>query len=450
MPIVASTTTDMMPSVEVVAAPKLFARLRRMALGSDAQRASLAVFDQGIVSGLSFATSAIIATSSGRMGLGIAHLALTLLTLMMNVQGELLNAPYTVYRGGRRGRRLEAYSGSIMIHQAVLAAFGMFAVLVVLGLNSVGIGPAELRPALWVLLAASPFCLLHAFLRNFSFAAFQFRVAVAMDVTVAVLQMTTLIVLVRLDMLTVPRIFAVMGTASLVACAGWFVMKPEPIRLVRGLVLKHWSENWSFGRWALASHIVGCAGTYVLPWLLVFVHDQAATGTLAGCAKLSALAATFVAGVAHFLTPKAVAAFNESGAAGLKRVLFVSGVVFAVTVGGFCVVVGLTGDWLLVRLFGQDFVGTGSIALVLSFAVLANSMAVLGGNGLWAINRPQANLISDIAAVTLTLVTAAVLVQTHGVMGIAVSMLVGGIVGAIVRGITLFVLMRRLECCDLS
>lgn len=413
-------------------------------MGEDVRRASLAVLDQGVVSALSFATSAIIATSCGRNGLGVAHLALTLLLLMMNVQGELLNLPYTIYRSRKHGRRLHAYSGSAFVHQAVLAGVGMAAIITLLGVNAIGVGPSELAPSLWVLLFVSPFCLLHTFLRNFSFAAFQFRVAVAMDVAVAILQLTMLVVFVQLKVLTVPLLFVAMGFSSMVACVGWFIVRPEPLRYVRKLVLRHWSQNWNFGRWALASHVVGCAGAYVLPWMLAIVHDQAATGTFAGCGKLSALAATFVAGVAHFLSPRSVAAYSEEGVPGLKRVLFTAAIVFLVAIGGFCLLVGLTGDLILVTLFGNDFEGTGPVALVLSFAVLTNSMAVLGGNGLWAINRPEANLISDIIAVILTLAAAATLVQTHGVMGIAIASLVGGTVGAIVRGLTLAILLSRI------
>jgi O-antigen/teichoic acid export membrane protein len=440
-----NVTTNTSRANEVIASPSLLDRVGRFAVGEDVRRASLAVLDQGLVAGLSFATSAIIATSCGRTGLGVAHLALTLLYLMMNVQGELLNAPYTIYRPRRYGRRLHAYSGSLFVHQAVLAALGIIAVVTLIGLNTAGVGPAELTPSLWVLLFASPFCLLHAFLRNFSFAAFQFRVAVAMDVTVAVLQLATLIVFVQLDMLSVPLLFAVMGTSSLVACIGWFVIKPEPLHYVRTLVLRHWRENWSFGRWALASHIVGCAGNYVLPWMLAIVHDQAATGTFAGCGKLTGLAATFVVGVSHFLSPTAVAAFAKQGVPGLKRVLFTAGLAFVMTVGGFCIFVGMTGDFVLVSLFGDDFVGTGPVALVLSLAVLANSLSVLGGNGLWAINRPETNLISDIVAATLTLLTAAALVHSQGVMGIAIAAVVGGTFGAVVRGTTLAILLNRIS-----
>jgi hypothetical protein len=68
--------------------------------------------DQGIISGLSFATSSIIARATGSYGLGIAHLALTMVIFMMNAQAELTIAPFTVYRSRRQGSKLAVYSRS--------------------------------------------------------------------------------------------------------------------------------------------------------------------------------------------------------------------------------------------------------------------------------------------------------------------------------------------------
>jgi O-antigen/teichoic acid export membrane protein len=179
--------------------------------------------------------------------------------------------------------------------------------------------------------------------------------------------------------------------------------------------------------------------------MLQAAHNETAIGTLAACGKLSALAGTFVIGVAHFLTPTAVGAFASRGLRGLHRVLLVTGVVFAATVGGFCVLVALYGDPLMVTLFGDEFAGTGRIAALLSGAVLVNSMAVVAGNALWAIHRPQANLIGDAVTLVVTLLLATWLVGPWGALGIATSMLIGTTVGAAVRWLTFWLSTRELR-----
>jgi len=435
---------------EQVAAPfvtprGLAERLSRLLGNQDARRGFLAILDQGIISGLSFATCSLIALATGSYGLGVAHLALILMVFMMNVQGELVTAPFTMYRNRRGGDQLAIYSGSVFLHHALLTLLGGMALWAFLILLEMGIGPAHLAGPLWVLLFAAPFCLLHSFLRHFSFACLRFQTALAMDIVAAVVQLSLLMILLFSGRLTVAAVFTVMGAASAVASLAWFAAPPVVFRFELGRLGEHWRENWGFGRWTLCSHVIGCAMTYVLPWLLRDVHGESATGQLAACGKFSALAATFVLGLAHLLTPRAVAAYAQQGIAGLRRVLAVTGLVFSITVGSFCAVTWLTGAWLMVTLFGADFVNTGEIVLILSLSVLVNSLAVLAGNGLWAVDRPQANLIGDVTAMLSTLAVALYWVDSAGALGIAYAILVGGATGAVVRGITFWIIARGLD-----
>ena len=139
---------------------------------------------------------------------------------------------------------------------------------------------------------------------------------------------------------------------------------------------------------------------------------------------------------------RSVAAFAEGGPRKLQRVLLAIGTVFVLGVGLFCGIVWVSGDWLLVTLFGADFTGAMPVALILSLSVLLNSIAIIGGNGLWAVRRPQANLISDVAALVATLTVAGLLVENLGALGIAWASLAGGAVGAVVRTATLLVILK--------
>lgn len=418
-------------------------RLRLLAANKDARRGVTALADQAVVSGLGFVTSLIIANASGRAALGIAHLALTLVYFMINVQGELVSAPYTVFRGRKHGANLHAYSGSMFFHQFVLGIVAIAAIGVTLLLSSAGVFLPNLTASLWVLLVVAPVCLLHAFIRNVSFAALRFGVALAMDATVATLQLGGLLILAWTNVLTVPLVFVMMGISSGVGCIGWFVSRPEPLRFVRSRFAPHWRENWLFARWAMASHVVGCAGIYILPVLVALVHDETMTGTYVGCAKLSALAATFVVGISHVLTPRAATAFVDGGKKSLKRVLWIAANLYLLTVGGFCLVVWMAGDYLMAPLFGPEYAGTGHITTTLSLAVLTTSIAVVTSCGLWAINRPQANLFSDVVSLAVTLTVACLLVTSHGAFGIALATLAGGASGAVCRLATLVILMKN-------
>lgn len=425
-------------------------RLRSLVSSQDARRGLLALSDQAVISGLSFATSLVIVHASGRSALGLVHLAMTLVYFMTNVQAELINAPYLVFRGRRSGANLHAYSGSAFVHQAALNVLAIVAIAVLLILCSLGLAPAALSASLWVLLVVAPVCLLHAFIRHFCFASFQFGVALTMDLAITILQLGSMLVLAGLNMLTVPLVFATMGVSAAVGCIGWWIGRREPLRFDKTRFVLHWRKNWLFARWTLASNLVGCAGIYILPWIIAVVHDEATTGTFVGCGKISALAATFVVGISHFLTPRSVSAFVDGGVSSLRRVLLATGGMYLVTVGGFCLVVWTAGDFLMVPLFGDDYAGTGIITTTLSLAVLMNSMTVVAGNGLWAINRPQANLLGDTVVLLTTMSIAIWLVGSNGVMGIAIASLAGAAAGAICRVLTLITLMKHVAKTESS
>jgi len=418
------------------AAPGRLQRLLRAVGGADARRGMLAILDQGVVSAASFVTFALIAMAGGRFELGVALLTLTILLALTNLQSELVNAPFTVYLPRYRGSERASYAGSMFAHQSLLAAGGCFILLMFLiGINASGSLP-HLVPPLIALLAVAPFCLLQSFLRHLSFACMRFLPALAMDLVVAFVQIGLLLALLYAGALSVVTAIISMGVAAAVACLAWFAARPEPLRFVPERWLPDWRSNWNFGRWSLSSHALGCATIYILPWLLRAAQDESATGTLAACSKLSALAGTFVIGVAHFLTPKAVSAYATGGLRGLWQVMAVSGAVFATAIGTFCLLVALYGDVLMVALFGDEFAGTGRIAALLSAAVLVNSMSVVAGNALWAIHRPQANLVGDGVTLAVTLLFASWLVGPYGALGIAFSMLAGTTMGAIVRALT--------------
>ena len=102
-----------------------------------------------------------------------------------------------------------------------------------------------------------------------------------------------------------------------------------------------------------------------------------------------------------------------------------------VVVGAFCLLLALTGDRLAILFFSSKYAGTGPILLLLALGVLANTVGITAGNGLWAIERPSANFAADLCVLGLTLVLAFRLVHPYGVVGVAIATLAGTVVGSL-------------------
>ena len=418
---------------------------RSLVSNPTARKGFLSLVDQGVVSATSFVTSVIIARSCSQDALGIYYLALSVVLLVRGVQGRAITAPYMVYWHRRRGPALASYAGSTLVHQLFLSLVTVACLVGLLGALGLGVGPSQLAPAVWALIGAVPFILLRDYVCHIAFAHLRVLAALAIDLTVALLQVGSLLLLARLEALSVVNVYLVIGTSCAVVSLGWLLTKQQPLRFVPSRVLVDWRHNWAFAKWALASKLVGEVTPYLMPWILVFTRGSAATGVLAACVTLVGVCNVFVGGLDSFLGPKAAHTFANRGVDALRRVLSTAAALFVSTLGAIFLVFLLSGDTLAVFVYGSEYGGTGPILAVLALNVLVNSLGVTAGNGLWAIDRPRANFGADACNLVVTLAAALWLVPSLGVLGAATAMLAGTAVSTAVRCATLVRWLRLVQ-----
>jgi O-antigen/teichoic acid export membrane protein len=183
--------------------------------------------------------------------------------------------------------------------------------------------------------------------------------------------------------------------------------------------------------------------TYLAPWLIAWTHGEAATGVLAACVTVVNVVGMFVTGVSNALTPRAARAYSTGGMASLRTVLMESLAVFLVTIGGFCAFLALTGDLLVTFVYGDRFAGAALVLLLLALQMLMNSLGIVAGNGLWAVNRPRANFLADVATLVASAGAMALSIPGYGVTGAAFGLLAGTTIGAAIRTWTLLQMLRH-------
>jgi O-antigen/teichoic acid export membrane protein len=293
------------------------------------------------------------------------------------------------------------------------------------------------------MLLAAPLLLLRCFTRHFLFARFQFRPSLWLDMLAAVSQLSGIAVLYFLHWLSAATAMAIMGLSCLIVCGTWSGRLTTPLRVKWPRVFDDWKQNWKFARWALLSQLIGSSTPYVMPWILQVARGEAATGSYAACAALIGLSHMFVCGISNVLTPKATRTYLEEGTKPLCQVLRTTSLVLVAPLSAIVLLLAMFGNDLLVLVFGDKFVGLGPVCVVLSAAAVFNSVAVVAGNGLWAVDRPRLNLWGDGATLLATVVAALLLVQPLGVMGAATATLIGTAAGTIVRGGTLAHCVKR-------
>jgi O-antigen/teichoic acid export membrane protein len=406
------------------------------------QKSVLSVFDQAIVSGTSFATSIIIGRICGRSELGVYALALSVVLFARGIQEQHVIAPYMIYCGRRKGAAAASYAGSSLVHQLLIL---LATCICLAALGATGLGPQLVQPLVGLLLLVAPLLLLREFVRQMSFARLEISAAIATDALIAALQLGGLLLLSRWGMLDVRLALVVMAVSCGLATLVWLVGWRRPVHVTLAAVKSDWRHNWNFSRWALASHLLACSTPLVMPWVVAFTDGEAATGILSACSTLVGLSNMFMMGLANFLSPRAAHAFADGGLPELKSVLRKTGLLFAVTLGAASLGGFVFGEWLATLVYGPSFSGTGAIVGVLATSLLCNSMSVTCGNGLWAMERPNASFQADVISLVVTIVATALLIPPLGTLGAALALLAGTLCDAIVRYWALRAVMREME-----
>lgn len=233
-----------------------------------------------------------------------------------------------------------------------------------------------------------------------------------------------------------------MGAAAGAACLEWFVLQRGRWRVRLPRVGGDWAHNWSFARWALAGYLVGCTSPFIIPWILTASAGAAAAGLFGAAGTLVGVANVFVMGLGNFVVAKASMAFARGGRDGLCRVLRKAGLLFGVIVGGFFLLSLVGGESLLVFIYGQQYEGGGMVLTICVLSLLAMSMGIVSGNGLWVLERPRATFSADVCALAATLVTALVLIAPLGALGAALATLAGSLIGGALKSAKFLRLIR--------
>jgi O-antigen/teichoic acid export membrane protein len=406
-----------------------------------ASQGVFSIFDQAVVSGTSFLTAMIIGRSTSQQELGLYYLMMSIVVVISGIQDQLVASPFAVYSKRRRGNDLAEYSGSIWVHNLLIS------LVVVLGLLTVAVvcaagGNHDLVPGLLTLAVAGPLLLLRESVRRFTFANLHVKAAILLDVIVAFVQLGGILAAWYFGRLTLVNIFTIAGAACALACTiGWLVDRPT-IRFVPGRYLSDWHHNWVFGKWALRSFLVGSTSGPIMLWLLKFLSGDAAAGVLGACATIIGLTNVIMSGVSNVLTPQAAHAYVAGGPQALRRILNRTAFFFAVTLGGFALLVLFTGDLLAVLVFGGAYRGCGLVLFALALGAMANGLGMVAGNGLWAIHQPRFNFIADVLCLTITLACGILLIGSLGALGAALAPLAGATAAVVIRTV---VFARQLE-----
>jgi len=402
----------------------------------------IALFDQAIVSGASFASTVIVARWTVPDQLGTYSIGISVLLAALAIQGAVISLPYTI-QCYDTAQAPEERAGSSLLQSCLLSAvFVLILAASGAALRASGAHP-DLATMALALAATIPFALLREFARRVAFAHLRLAQTVLLDGSAATIQLGTLHWIGRNGWMSAATASLALGVGCAPAAAMWVYVSRSEITFRRSQLGAAISRSWGLGKWLLGSQIALLVQGYAANWLLAVIGGTVTTGIYAASMSIVSVANPLILGLSNILMPRAVLALNEGGPNKLWRQSVSDAVLLGLTMAAFCVTIMMVGQNVMQMLYhGAAFEGQQYLLTILAAAFLASSLGMPASNALASMERTREifRVISGVAVLTVLLVWP--LTTAWGLVGAASGVLLGNIFGAAGRWIMFYAVLR--------
>lgn len=385
----------------------------------------LSLIDQGIASIYNFIPMICLARFSTPSDLGIYTVFVVLFTYLANVENALVTTPYTFF-GHEEAGGTSCYGGSVLIHHVVFVTATSTALLVC-GL-ALSVRFAIRTDVVCAGVLAGALVLSREFTRRFCFAGRQFGTVFWLDIGTALLQCSSIALLVRFRMLTAEWALYAVGISA-IPHAIWAVAAVPRYHYGLSRAMHTLKSHWFLGKWMLLGACVSSLTRQIFPLSLAFFHGAAAAGMLAACTGLIQITSPGLIGFANYFAPVAARERREKGDRALRRRTRHASIGMAIVLAVFCALVFAFGTDLLAVVYGRAFAVTSNVRTLslMAVALLCSESTQPIGLALVALNRPNVNVMGAFAGLCVTATIGLFAVRLVGIEGVGLGLLIGGI-----------------------
>jgi O-antigen/teichoic acid export membrane protein len=421
-----------------------FSRVLRRIAAQTTRQETLSLVDQVVASATSFLTTLIVGRIAGPHELGLYALGFSLVTLCFAVENSLVGVPYTVYAHRSHKVSQADYAGAVLIQVVLLSLLASLFMLGGTVAVSTSAGLPGLLPVLCVLAATVPFCLLREFARQAGFIHLRAAAVLVLDLSAAAIQLSGLVLLVKLHRLTAVSATVLMGLSAAIVSTTWLLLMRKGFRFRFACFFPAIKMNWAVGGWMFAGGLVShFTSQSMILWILAFSVDETATGIFAAASQIIRITNPLVLGIGQVLGPKIAHAFNRNGLPAARRVVWSMTRLFALTMGGFCVATFLGGGVAVEMLFGSKYAGYEQVVTLMAAAALFSALALPPSGVLTVLERADVIFMASLIQGAVTLGLAVVLLKPWGPVGVACGLVAGQLAAFSVDWIAYFLLAHR-------
>lgn len=374
--------------------------------------------DQVVHSGTTFLTGILVGRLLSVGEFGSFSLGLTLLVFSMVMQDNFLATPYTYRFHNAKTDGYAALRAGALI-QSLMLSFVCAILLGIVYLFWPKDGHEDLVRILCVLSLSMPFLFLRETSRRIYFTEFRVLEALQMDVIVSTVQITSIMFICYIGIISTASVFAMIAGAAFIGSV-WAILRYRHEYDFKAAEIKRDTiENIVFGRWLVLGSICHLGSLYLFPWILYGVAGDEKAGAFAACYTLINLLNPLVLGFNNFFRPKLMQTYAQNGLDAMHALILHLMRYLAVPAIGGVLFMVLFGGWLVRFIYGPDFEGLGLIMAITGISIFSVVLNAPFQLGILALNKPQLNPRFHAVSFASTLFIGIPLIFNYGVLGAA-------------------------------
>jgi O-antigen/teichoic acid export membrane protein len=405
-------------------------------------KGSLAILDQGLFASSNFLLNVLLARWLAPADYGAFALAYSVFLLLLIFHSAILTGPMLVFGAGKYRERFPEYLGILLRGHFALMLPGAALLAAVAFLLGWLYSPAVER-AFLALAIAAPFILLLWLLRR----AFYVRLNPGWAATGGVVYLLTLLAS-TLTLRTAGRLtpatgFLAMAAASLIACLLLLLLLRPTLAADSSAIRDVATDHWRYGKWIAAASGPGWVTDNIYFLVLPAWVGLAQAGALKALLNLAMPASQSISALGLLLLPVLVRDRDRGGPRAMWRTIKLSLALFLS--GSGCYLALLWGFRLQIFHFlyaGKYTAYAAWPLLLLGLLPFAQSLPVVVGSALGALERSDLVFWSSVGSGAVALALGVPLASTLGVRGA----LAGLVASYVLLGVLmLFFLMRSVR-----
>jgi O-antigen/teichoic acid export membrane protein len=396
-----------------------------------------AVCDQALFAGTNFLVNVLLARRLSSDAYGAFTIAFATFLFVATFHTAMFTEPMLVFGPGRYKARLPEYFGSLMFGHLGAAGIGAI-ILAGVGLVCQAAGSQALGKVFWALACAQPFILFLWLMRRACYIRSETRTAAAGGAMYLVVVLLGVLGLSQKALLTPASALSLMGVASL-AVGVWFAVKlgtRRPRAHEMAFVTDAARQHWTYGRWAMATAIVGFIPGNIYYFLLPLFSSLAESGALRAMLNLVMPFLQLNTALCSLLLPNLVRA---RGTLGLARTVRLALLLLAGVPAVAWIVLGIAAPYVVHVVYGQRFQEYSGYLWIVGLVPVTSGLTSVLGLVLRAHERPDLEFTAGCWTMLATGVGVLIMFK-NGVLGAGIGMVLGGVV----RTVVLLILSRRL------